>query len=138
MGENGSDGTKIAKGRLEEAIRALAGRQWGNVSRRQRLSLGLSSEAINARLRNGSYVSRCPGVYALAPARIDPHARIAAAVLAGGPYALASHTSAAFLWGFITHFEPPPHIPAGIAVPATSSSTTSATTTSSPSTRSTT
>ncbi|HEX3975982.1 MAG TPA: hypothetical protein VHW96_06930 [Solirubrobacteraceae bacterium] len=91
-------------------MRALAARQSGNVARRQLLPLGLGSDAINARLRNGSFVGRYHGVYALAPARHDPQAVIAAAVLAGGATAVASHASAAWLWGFVSRYEPPPEI----------------------------
>jgi hypothetical protein len=47
---------------MEVAVRQLAGRQSGNFSRRQLLSLGLGSNAIKARLRNGSFVKRCPAV----------------------------------------------------------------------------
>ena len=86
----------------------LAGRQSGNVSRPQLLALGLGVEAIKARLRSGSFVARYWGVYALAPARRDPQALIAAAVLAGGPDAVASHASAAHLG--ILRDEPPPEI----------------------------
>jgi hypothetical protein len=92
------------------AIRALAGRQSGNVARQQLLSLGLSAEAIAGRLRNGTFVSRHIGVYALAPARTDPQALIAAAVLACAPTGIASHASAAWLWGFARHWEHPPEV----------------------------
>lgn len=88
----------------------MAHRQSGNFTRRQLLELGLSAGAIKARLRNGSFVVRYHGVYALAPARQDAQALIAAAVLAGGPHAVASHASAAHLWDFLTHYEPPPEI----------------------------
>jgi hypothetical protein len=91
-------------------IRALAGRQAGNISRAQLLGVGLSEGAVNARLRTGALARRYPGVYALAPARQDPPARIAAAVLAGGPTAAASHATAAFLWGFLPRWDPPPEI----------------------------
>ena len=74
------------------------------------LGIGLSKGAINARLRTGALVYRYPGVYALAPARMDSQAVIAAAVLAGGPDAVASHASAAWLWGFLSRYEPPPEI----------------------------
>lgn len=95
---------------MEVAVRQLAGRQSGNFARRQLLSLGLGSNAIKARLRNGSFVKRYPGVYCVAPARMDPQALIAAAVLAGGPAAVASHASAAWLWDFLPHYERPPEI----------------------------
>ena len=41
---------------------------------------------------------------------MDPQALIAAAVLAGGPTAVASHASAAWLWGFLPRYEPTPEI----------------------------
>jgi hypothetical protein len=110
MGANGSERTKIAHDPVETAIRELARRQSGNFSRQQLLAQGLGAEAIKARLRNGSLVTRYHGVYCQAPARHDPQARIAAAVLAGGPTAAASHASAAYLWGFLPHYEPPPEI----------------------------
>jgi hypothetical protein len=72
--------------------------------------LGLGTGGIDWRLKNGALVARYPGVYALAPARVDPPALAAAAVLAGGPDAVASHASAAFLWGFVARWQPPPEI----------------------------
>jgi hypothetical protein len=80
------------------------------VSRVQLLELGLSKGGIEWRLGSGSLVARYVGVYALAPARMDAQALIAAAVLAGGPAAVASHGSAAWLWSFLPHYEPPPEI----------------------------
>ena len=94
----------------ETAIRTVAGRQAGNISRTQLLEAGLSEGAIDARLRTGALVRRYPRVYALPPVRQDPQALIAAAVLAGGPHAVASHASAARLWGFLTRYQPPPEI----------------------------
>jgi hypothetical protein len=110
MGANGPERPKIAQNPVERAVRELAGRQSGNVERQQLLRLGLSAWAIKARLRNGLLVARFHGVYALAPARQDPQALIAAAVLAGGPHAVASHASAAWLWGFLAHWTRPPEI----------------------------
>jgi hypothetical protein len=92
------------------AIWERARRQHGNVTRRQLLELGLSKGGIDKRLSNGSLVTRYHGVYALAPPRVDPQARIAAAVLAGGPTAVASHATAAYLWGFVPRYELPPEI----------------------------
>ncbi|HEY1712851.1 MAG TPA: hypothetical protein VGG07_08105, partial [Solirubrobacteraceae bacterium] len=82
----------------------------GNLSRHQLVDLGLGLGAIKARVRNGTLIACYPGVYAIAPARTDPPALIAAAVLAGGPTAVASHSSAAYLWGFRAHWDPPPEI----------------------------
>ncbi|MFL5860643.1 MAG: DUF559 domain-containing protein [Solirubrobacteraceae bacterium] len=46
----------------------------------------------------------------LAPAREDPLALAAAAVLACGPDAALSHASSAYLWGFLRRWEPPPEV----------------------------
>jgi hypothetical protein len=80
------------------------------VTRAQLLEAGLTEGGVDRRLRNGSLAPRYRGVYALAPARVDPQALIAAAVLAGGPTAVASHGSAAWLWDFLPRYEPPPEI----------------------------
>ena len=110
MGDfNGSQGISPTAS-LNAAIREHAGRQWGHVTRPQLLGLGLGTGGIDWRLKNGALVARYPGVYALAPARVDPPALAAAAVLAGGPDAVASHASAAFLWGFVARWQPPPEI----------------------------
>lgn len=85
-------------------------RQSGNVARRQLLVVGMSTGSIQHRLRIGELVTRYHGVYCQTPARQDPQALIAAAVLAGGPHAVASHGSAAWLWGFLSRYEPPPEI----------------------------
>jgi hypothetical protein len=100
----------ISQDPREAAIRELARRQIGHVTRVQLLKLGLGSAAIGARVATGALVTRYPGVYALPPARQDPQALIHAAVLAGGPDAAASHTSAAWLWDFVPHFQSPPEI----------------------------
>jgi hypothetical protein len=61
-------------------------------------------------VQRGALVKRYPGVYAVAPPRHDPQALIAAAVLAGGPHAVASHAAAGWLWGFMPHYQPPAEI----------------------------
>ena len=62
---------------------------------------------IQHELRIGTLLIRSHGIYCQAPARADPQALIAAAVLAAGPTAVASHASAAFLWGLLPRFERP-------------------------------
>ena len=101
---------KIAQTPLNAAIRERARRQLGNVTRAQLLELGLSKGGIEWRLRSGSLASRYPGVYAIAPERIDPPALAVAAVLACGPQAVLSHASAAYLWGLIRYWEPLPEV----------------------------
>jgi hypothetical protein len=110
VGERPAQRGKIAHDAVNVAIWERARRQHGNVTRAQLLELGLSKGGIDKRLSNGSLVTRYHGVYALAPARQDPQALIAAAVLAGGPTAAASHATAAFLWGFLPRYELPPEI----------------------------
>jgi len=110
VGEKPAQRGKIAHDHVDAAIRARLHAQHGNVTRRQLLEAGLSKGGIEKRLENGTLVVRHHGVYALAPARQDPPALIAAAVLAGGPAAVASHASAAWLWDFLPRYEPPPEI----------------------------
>jgi hypothetical protein len=107
VGEFDSGASKFSKDQVDEAVRELLRRQLGNVSRRQLLGLGMGSGAIQYRLRTKALAARYDGVYCQTPARRDPPALIAAAVLAGGPDAVASHTSAGYLWGFFSHWEPP-------------------------------
>jgi hypothetical protein len=80
------------------------------VTRGQLLVVGLGSGAIGARVKAGSLVVRYPGVYAVAPARVDPPALAMAAVLACGPDAVLSHFSAAYLWGFVPRWQAPPEV----------------------------
>lgn len=110
MGEFDRETSKFSRDQFEAEVWELMRRQFGNVSRRQLLALGLSSGGVQARLRNGTLVTRHDGIYCQAPARRDPEARIAAAVLAGGSDAVASHATAAWLWGFLPRWEPPPEI----------------------------
>ena len=79
-------------------IEQLGRRQYGHVTRRQLLELGLSRSTIESRLRSGRLVAVHAGVYALGLPREDAPARAAAAVLACGPGALLSHGSAASVW----------------------------------------
>ena len=78
----------------------LARRQHGHVARWQLLGLGARQGLIAGRLASGAWVRVHTGVYCIGPRRNDPVSRAAAAVLACGPGAVASHSSAASLWGF--------------------------------------
>jgi hypothetical protein len=106
VGDIDSGASNIYRHHFDEAVRTLMGRQSGNIARRQLLALGVSRGAIQHELRIGTLVTRYHGVYCQAPARQDPQALIAAAVLAGGPTAVASHASAAWLWDFLPHYTP--------------------------------
>jgi hypothetical protein len=95
-------------------MRALARRQYGHITRAQLLELGFGRGAIAARLANGSFVAVFAGVYAVAPRRDDPIARAAAAVLACGPTAVLSHSSAATLWGMTERWTVPIEVTATV------------------------
>ena len=78
---------------------ALVDRQWGVVSRRQLLALGVASGTISAWLAAGRLRPLHRGVYAYGHARLRAEGRWMAAVLACGPRAaLAGRSAAAALW----------------------------------------
>jgi hypothetical protein len=81
-----------------DAIRELAERQHGVVSRRQLLELGFSGELVKGRLANGRLIPIHRGVFAVGHAQISRRGQWLAAVLACGPGAVLSHGSAAALW----------------------------------------
>lgn len=83
---------------LEGRIHALAAGQHGVVSRGQLVEVGMSSAAIGRRSRSGRLTTIHRGVYALGPIQPDLMTEMAA-VLAGGPKAVLSHTSALPVWG---------------------------------------
>jgi putative AbiEi antitoxin of type IV toxin-antitoxin system/uncharacterized protein DUF559 len=75
------------------------------VTRRQLAAAGLDDSAIAYRVRTGRLIRVHRGVLAVGHMPMSPHARTMAAVLACGPDAVASHRSAASLWGLM---RPPP------------------------------
>ena len=83
---------------VDRAIARIAAAQHGVISRGQLLALGLSPGGIEHRLRTWRLHRVHRGVYAVGHARLTPHGRFMAAVLACGDGALLSHRSAAFLW----------------------------------------
>lgn len=76
----------------------LAEGQYGVVGRGQLLELGLTEEAIEARLRNGRLHRLYAGVYAVGHRMTSREGQWMAAVLASGPDAVLSHWSAAAFW----------------------------------------
>ena len=74
------------------------------------MAVGLTPSAIAYRQRTGRLVRVHYCVYSLGPPRLDPPAQAAAAVLACGPDAALSHSSAAFLWGLTKRWETPPEV----------------------------
>jgi very-short-patch-repair endonuclease len=81
-------------------ISTLAARQYGHVTRKQLLAIGLTSRKIDYDIETGRLIRVHAGVYGLEYRRTEPIALAAAAVLACGPGAALSHDSAAALWGF--------------------------------------
>ena len=81
------------------AIRQLAERQHGVVSRRQLLELEVGRELLHSRSGGGLLIPIFQGVFALGHQRLSRKGRWMAAVLASGPGAVLSHGSAMELWG---------------------------------------
>jgi hypothetical protein len=91
----------------------MANRQHGIVSIRQlRGPLGYSESAMEREVASGHLHRLYRGVYAVGHTRISLYGRCLAAVLACGPGALLSHTSAAWLWGISTLEPLPFHVTA--------------------------
>ena len=78
---------------------AVAGRQHGVVSYEQLLRAGVSSSTVSRWVRVGRLHRLYRGVYAVGHTDLSDEGRILAAVLACGDGAVASHGSAAYLWG---------------------------------------
>ena len=85
----------------------LATRQHGVVSARQLISLGLSRQLLVAEVDRGRFLPLRQGVYAVGHRRLTWHSHCWAGVLGAEPNetdavvwpAVASHGSAAYLWG---------------------------------------
>jgi very-short-patch-repair endonuclease len=92
----------MAVSKLQEsrssAVWRLVERQHGVVTRAQLLTLGLSPHAVQHRLATGRLHALWRGVYAVGRPELSAHGVWMAAVLACGPRAALSHTSAAALW----------------------------------------
>jgi hypothetical protein len=98
---------------VESALRGLASRQSGAVARWQLVRLGLTAEAIKHRIGTGRLIVIYRGVYAVGHAALSDRGRIFAGLLAAGPSAVASHRTAAALYGLI------PTLPAVVDVTVT-------------------
>ncbi len=95
------------KGRTPAGLETLATRQHGVVSARQLRALGFSRQLLVAEADRGRLLPLHQGVYAVGHRRLSWHSRCWAAVLGAAPNevdevvwpAVASHGSAAYLWG---------------------------------------
>jgi predicted transcriptional regulator of viral defense system len=89
----------MAPFRASERAAHLAATQHGVVSAAQCRELGVTHSTVDRRVSAGAWIREGPGVYRMAGAPRTWHGRVMAAVLAAGPDALASHRTAAHLWG---------------------------------------
>jgi predicted transcriptional regulator of viral defense system len=97
---------RVVRETIDRAIAVVAGRQHGLITTRQLLDLGLSMSAIEHRARVGRLHRLHRGVYAVGHRPVSPLAHALAAVLACGPGATLSHSSAGTLWGISKHWHP--------------------------------
>ena len=94
---------KLQSHGVDAAISMLAGAQHGVASRSQLLDLGVTADAIKARIAAGRLIRLHRGVYAVGHMRLTREGRWMAAVLAAGASTVLSHRSAAALWGLRQH-----------------------------------
>lgn len=85
---------------FDDTADRIARLQHGVVTRRQLLEAGIAGGVIDRRLTSGRLKPLFRGVYLVGPLT-PPIAREMAACLACGPTAVASHDTAAALWGMI-------------------------------------
>ncbi|MGI9019701.1 MAG: type IV toxin-antitoxin system AbiEi family antitoxin domain-containing protein [Solirubrobacterales bacterium] len=95
---------------IERRVVRLAERQWGVITYEQLLAAGLSPSAVRNRVRAGRLHRIHRGVYAVGHRALAREGWWKAAVLACGPGAVLSHTSAAALWGMLDPRPGPIHI----------------------------
>jgi hypothetical protein len=76
--------------------------QHGSIHRGQARQLGLTRTEIQTRLRTGEWIAVHPGVYCPVVSPPTFEQRVMSACLASGVDAVASHASAAWLWGLLT------------------------------------
>ena len=83
----------------DQDTRAVASADRGLIDREQAFDLGLTPDGIENRIRIGAWARLHAGVYHLNVTSPDWKTEVRAAVLAAGPNALASHRTAAILYG---------------------------------------
>ena len=83
---------------MDEALGMVARRQWGVFSRAQAIAEGATSWTIRRRLAQRKWLEIQQGVYRFPGGHESWHQKVIAATLSL-PGAMASHRTAAFLWG---------------------------------------
>lgn len=91
---------------IDARLARVASRRHGLITLADVRDAGGDRNLAHRRVARGLWVRLHPGVYRVAAAPETPVGRLCAAVLAGGPGAVASHRSAAWLWG-LTEAPPP-------------------------------
>jgi hypothetical protein len=81
------------------SLTSVAKKQHGAISSGQVRTLGLSPKQVHRLIADGWLARLRPGVFAVAGSSPTWHQAVSAAVLAAGPGAVASHSTAAVLWG---------------------------------------
>jgi Transcriptional regulator, AbiEi antitoxin/Protein of unknown function (DUF559) len=98
---------RLSSQAIDAATAAVAVKQHGNVTRRQLLDLGLDRYAIAYRVRIGRLYRVFRGVYSVGRRPVTTYEWASAAVLACGPGAALSHSSAMALWGYWRNWDKP-------------------------------
>jgi hypothetical protein len=98
MGSQNQRSLNLSDGDLGRVAWDLVERQHGVIARRQLLELGYSARGIRHRVTSRRLHCLHRGVYAVGRPSVGANGRWMAAVLACGPKAVLSHSSAAALW----------------------------------------
>jgi very-short-patch-repair endonuclease len=93
--------TKLAQGPLDQAIAAIAARQYGVITLAQLTALGLSASAVRMRIAAGRLHRVHRGVYCVGHRLLSPRGEWMAATRALGADALLSGGAAAALWDLV-------------------------------------
>lgn len=95
---------------VDVQLNRLAARQYSLAHRNQALDIGMTPRQIHERLESGLLVPVHQGVYRMAGAARTAEQDLLAACMAAGGDAVASHRSAAVLWGMRGVQAPTPEI----------------------------
>jgi very-short-patch-repair endonuclease len=95
---------------VEAALRSWFRAHDGLITRADALAIGLTPKQIEGRLDRREWESLFPKVYRATASQRSAHQTLRAACLAGGPGAVASHQSAAWLLGLLARPPATPHI----------------------------
>lgn len=98
-----------------ECVPPIASAQHGAFTRAQARAAGISDRAIDGAVARREWRLLRRGVYAAAPSPDTDQQRLMAVVLAAGEGALASHLSAAWLWGLHADLQLAVTVPLGRA-----------------------